>query len=419
MKIKDHCLDGVSLPDLGKKYGTPLYLYSGGALRRRAGEWRESFLEKYENVRVSYASKAFACMAIYRRMAEEGFALDVVSGGEIYTAMKAGFPMEEVEFNGNNKTKEELLLAARAGVGRIIVDSYDELGLLEEIGRKEGRGWKVLLRVNPKVHTDTHAAISTGHSRSKFGIPMDESMMTEVLEFLRDSEFLHFRGLQFHVGSQLFENEPYIKALDSVLPFGEKIRREYGFSIEELNIGGGFGISYTKEDRPLSVSAFVDPIMEKIRDFYQGEGQRRPQISVEPGRNLVGDSGITLYTLGTVKRLDGGTFVSVDGGMGDNLRPALYDAKYSCELLKEGGPLEEVEVVGRYCESGDVLIKKALLPNPQRGDLLVVYSTGAYHYSMANRYNRVPVPPVVCVEGGKDELWVKGETWEDVVAKDL
>ncbi|MDO5713854.1 MAG: diaminopimelate decarboxylase [Tissierellia bacterium] len=416
LTIKDKKLDGVSLKDLGEKYGTPLYIYSGSYLKKRLNEWKRDFLDRYDHVRVSYASKAFACIGIYQMMEEMGFGLDVVSGGEILTASRAGFPMEEVEFNGNNKTLEELELAAKVGVGRVIIDSFDELPLLEEVGKKYNVVWKVLIRVNPDVETDTHAAISTGHLHSKFGIPLKDALLKEILEYIKNSQTIGFQGLQFHVGSQLFDQTPYLDALDKVLPFGEVIYKEYGLEVKEINIGGGYGIVYTSET-PITIRDFFDPIMEKIEEFFKEK--ERPLISVEPGRHMVGDSAITLYQVGSVKRLEDHTFVAVDGGMGDNLRPSLYDAKYSCALLKEEGELEEVEVVGRFCESGDVLIEKAMLPNPERGDYLVVFSTGAYHFSMANNYNRVPVPPVLLVEEGVVNVLVKGQSLEDVLRRDL
>lgn len=412
-KVRDE-IDRVPLKELAEIYGTPLYLYSGSKLEERLDEWKREFGDRYENVRVSYASKAFACIPVYQLMESYGFGLDVVSGGEIYTAYQAGFPMEEAEFNGNNKTREELDLAAKYGVGRIIIDGPQEVPMLEETAEKYRRRWKVLLRVNPDVETATHRAISTGHLLSKFGLPLGDPLTEEILRDIKESSYLDFQGLQFHVGSQLFDNSSHLKALDKVLPFTKELEEKYGLKVRELNIGGGLGITYT-EETPLSLREFMEPIMDKVDRFY---GENRPTISVEPGRHMVGSAGYTLYTVGSVKRLSGRTFVAVDGGMGDNLRPALYDADYYCHLVKDSGEPEEVEVVGRYCESGDVLVKQAELMSPEPGDLLLMYSTGAYHFSMANNYNRVPIPPVVYVKDGGHKVWVRGQTLEDLTARD-
>ncbi|MDR1953516.1 MAG: diaminopimelate decarboxylase [Clostridiales Family XIII bacterium] len=414
--------DGVSTTRLAAEFGTPLYVFSKSEIVKRITEIKEMFLDKYKNTRAAYASKAFLTIAMCRIVEERGLSLDVVSGGELYTAIRAGFPAERIEFHGNNKSREELEMAIEYGVGHIIIDAFDELSMIEELCARYGKTTNVLYRITPEVNADTHKYISTGKRGSKFGFSVDESVIYPLLKEAIDSKYVTPAGLHFHIGSQLFENDSRMRALAEALKIYKGVRDRYGYELTEINVGGGFGIVYTSEDERKPFSYFLDPVMDETERYCRENGLPVPTIVIEPGRSIVGEAGITLYTLGSVKEIDGvRTYVSVDGGMSDNIRPALYNAKYEGMIASKAGetPAKTMTICGKCCESGDKLIKDALLADAQRGDILAVFSTGAYGYSMANNYNKQPIPAVVMIEESRARLIVKRQSYHDLIRNDV
>lgn len=422
-EIKNNTLyfDGCDTTALAAKYGTPLYVYSESDMESRFEELRKDFIEKYPRVRVAYAAKAFFTVAMAKLVDRCGMCVDVVSGGELYTAVKAGFPAEKIEFNGNNKSLAEIEMAVEWGIGRIIVDSLQELALIEKVCREKGRTVKILLRVTPGVKSSSHDYIVTGKKDSKFGIPLDEDILMPQIKAALDSPYAEFYGLHFHVGSQLFDNESHLKATDIVLGLADKIREQFGQELKEINVGGGFGVTYVDEER-MPYSYFLDPIMEKIESYYKARQVERPNVVIEPGRSIAAEAGITLYTVGSIKTIPGiRTYLSVDGGMTDNIRPALYQAGYTGVIANkaEEAPSEVVTVCGKCCESGDILIHDLPVAKPEPGDIFAVFSTGAYGYSMASNYNKNPIPGVVFVKRGVDRLVVKPQTYEDLIRNEI
>ena len=422
-EIKDGRLffDGCDLTQLAEGFGTPLYVYSQNVIKARAAELREAFLDGHPKNRVAYAAKAFCCTAMLKLAEKEGLCVDVVSGGELFTAIKAGFPAERIEFNGNNKTEDELKMAVGYGIGRIIVDSLQELDLLEKICRAACRKARVLLRITPGVRADSHDYIVTGKKDSKFGIPLDDDVILPYVKKALDSEWIDFLGLHYHVGSQLFDNSAHLAALDIALDLALKIFDSFGYAVEEINLGGGFGIQYTMEERK-PYRYFLEPLMARVSDFCAAHGEFSPALVIEPGRSLVGEAGVQLYTVGSTKDIRGvRNYAAVDGGMWDNIRPALYGAKYDALLANRADEpaTKTVTVCGKCCESGDILIRDIELPAPKAGDVLAVFSTGAYGYSMASNYNRNTVPGVVFIRGGRAEWAVKPQTYEYITALDV
>ncbi|MCR3955016.1 MAG: diaminopimelate decarboxylase [Gudongella sp.] len=413
--------DGCDTVSLAKKYGTPLYVYSLTDIHNRIEELRNDFLDKYSNTRVAYAAKAFSTSAMLKLIQNEGLSLDVVSGGELYAAISVGFPGERIEFNGNNKLYEELLLAIEYGVGRIIVDGMEELQMIEEICKATGSKAKIMYRITPGVNSETHKYITTGKRDSKFGIPLEEQVFYPAVEDAIRSPWVEFLGLHFHVGSQIFDNQSHMNALDVLLDHVDGIRNRFAYEIREINLGGGFGIRYTHESRkPLSY--FIDPMMEMIISHYEKLGLERPAVVIEPGRSVVGEAGITLYTIGSIKDIEGiRKYVSVDGGMTDNIRPALYKARHTGVIANKmvGDLKEKVTICGKCCESGDILISDIAISEPEPGDVFCVFSTGAYGYSMASNYNMNPIPAVVFIKDGRDDLVVKRQTYQDMLRNDI
>ena len=424
MEIRDGRLffDGCDLTQIAEGFGTPLYVYSQNVMKARIAEIRRVFLDGHPNNRVAYAAKAFCCTAMLKLAEKEGLCVDVVSGGELYTAIKAGFPAERIEFNGNNKTGDELKMAVGYGIGRIIVDSLQELDLLEKICRSACKKAKVLFRITPGVKADSHDFIVTGKKDSKFGIPLDDDVILPYVKKALDSEWIDFLGLHYHVGSQLFDNSAHLAALDITLRLAEKIWKNYGYAVEEINLGGGFGIQYTTEERR-PYAYFLEPLMARLSDFCAcHEEMFHPALVIEPGRSIVAEAGATLYTVGQTKDIPGGTkYISVDGGMGDNIRPSLYQAEYFSAIAnKMDSPCDDtVTICGKNCESGDILIRNAQLPLASSGDILCTFSTGAYCYSMSSNYNGNLIPAVVLCSDGKDKLIVKRQTNDQLVQNQL
>ena len=418
-EIKGNTLyfDGCDATALARQYGTPLYVFSETDIVSRIQELRACFLDKWPGSRAAYACKAFCTPAILKLMAREGMCIDVVSGGELYAAIQAGFPAEGIEFNGNNKLPSELEMAVDYGIGRIIIDGLQELALIESICKAKNKKMKVLYRVTPGVKADTHDYIITGKKDSKFGIPLDDEIIYPAIQAAIKSPWVDFLGVHFHVGSQLFEVRPFLEAIDTSLKLMKGTRERFGVDMAELNLGGGFGVTYTTEQRQ-PYSYFLDPMMEKIAAFCDAEGFARPALVIEPGRSIVAEAGMSLYTVGSIKDIPGvRKYVSIDGGMTDNIRPALYQAVYEGVLANKADsvPSETVSVCGKCCESGDILMKDTLLPPAEAGDILAMFSTGAYGFSMASNYNLNPIPAVVLTKQGQSELIVKRQSYEQLM----
>lgn len=418
-EIKEHTLyiDGCSTVELAQEYDTPLYVYSERDIVNRFSELRRDFVEKYPGTRVAYAAKAFFPLAMAKLVKDENMCVDVVSGGELYTAMKAGFPAERIEFNGNNKLRSELELAVEYGIGRIIVDGLTELAMIEEICKAKGKTIKVLFRVTPGVKSSSHDYIVTGKKDSKFGIPLDDDVIMPQVKAAIDSQYVEFYGLHFHVGSQLLDNDSHLQALEIILELAGKIKDTYGETVKELNLGGGFGVTYVDEKRP-PYSYFLDPMMERIEQWFTEKDLPKPLVVIEPGRSIVAEAGISLYTIGSIKDIrDIRKYVSVDGGMTDNIRPALYQAEYTGVIANKADAekTETVTVCGKCCESGDILIHDLKVPTPETGDIFAIYSTGAYGYSMASNYNKNPIPAVVFVRDGQSRVVVKRQSYDDML----
>ena len=419
--------DGADLAALAKEFDTPLYVMSEALIRQRCAELRSAFLARYPGTRAYYASKAFQTLDMLRIIKDEGLGVDVVSGGELYAALKAGIPASEIIFHGNAKTDEEISYAVQSGVGRLVVDNLEEIYRIEREAAHAGIAQTILFRVTPGVDSHTHRFISTGSLDSKFGIPLEASETARYVAALRECPHVEFAGLHFHVGSQLMENSSHLAALRIVLDFAARLVHEFGLAVKELNMGGGFGIRYLPEDNTPALSDFVDPMIALVREWSEREKLPLPACAIEPGRWIVGEAGLTLYRIVAVKEIPGvRAYVAVDGGMGDNIRPALYEAKYHAAIVGRAdaglgaasNQLRRVTIAGRYCESGDILIRDIDLPDPRPGDILAVFSTGAYCYAMASNYNRAPRPALVMVKKGKARLSVRRETYDDVIHRE-
>ncbi|HEY3368202.1 MAG TPA: diaminopimelate decarboxylase [Symbiobacteriaceae bacterium] len=416
-------IGGVDVVDLGREFGTPLYIMDEQLIRQNCRAYVSAFKNHYPNFEVAYASKAFLCAAMVALVEQEGMSLDVVSGGEIATALKANFPMNRTYFHGNNKTVEEIQLALTSGVGRIIVDSVHELELLEKVAASFGVTADIYFRLTPGVSAHTHHYISTGQLDSKFGIPIETGAAMDAVKRALGLEHVVLKGFHCHIGSQIFDLEGYRIAASVMLKFAAKVREETGFTSLELNLGGGLGVRYTEADTPTTPGVLVKTLAGAVKTLTAELGLPEPRLIVEPGRSIVGEAGTTLYTIGTLKEIPGiYTYISVDGGMGDNIRPALYQAEYESVVAnKLNEPADKIcTVAGRYCESGDKLIIDAKLAHSvTAGDLLAVFTTGAYNYSMASHYNRYPKPGVVFVKDGQADLVVRRERFEEMAALDL
>lgn len=416
-------IGGCDCVALAQKYGTPLYVMDEELIRKNCKTYKNSIEKHYDgNGLVLYASKAFSCKAIYRIVKEEGLGIDVVSGGELYTALSVGFPVEKIYFHGNNKTADELCMALENDIGRIVVDNIYELELLDRLAREYGKRSKILFRIKPGIDAHTHSFIRTGQIDSKFGVALETGEAREIIARALKLAHVEVVGVHCHIGSQIFDSEPFQLAAERLADFIASIRDEFGITLRELNLGGGYGIKYLSNDQPISYDCYIEKVSAEIKRIASEKGVELPFVLMEPGRSIVGEAGITLYTVGAVKDIPGvRKYVSVDGGMGDNPRYALYQAEYEAAVANRpaGEPHELVTVVGKYCESGDILIKDIMLPRVQPGDTLAVLSTGAYNYSMASNYNRMPRPAVVMVNQGKDTLIIRRESYEDLVRNDL
>ncbi|MFG3683309.1 diaminopimelate decarboxylase [Micromonospora chalcea] len=410
---------GLDVRDLAAEYGTPAYVLDEDDLRERCREFRAAF----PDADVYYAGKAFLCRAVVRMIAEEGLFLDVCTGGELATALSAGMPPERIGFHGNNKSVAELTRAVDAGVGRIIVDSFTEIDRLSELARERGVRPKVLVRVTVGVEAHTHEFIATAHEDQKFGFSLAGGAAAAAAFKILDEDVLELRGLHSHIGSQIFDASGFEVSARRVLALQSQIRDARGVELPELDLGGGFGIAYTTQDDPASPHDLAKRLRKIVDGECAAENLAVPHLSVEPGRAIVGPAVFTLYGVGTVKDVDGlRTYVSVDGGMSDNIRTALYDASYSATMANRTSSAQPMlaRVVGKHCESGDIVVKDEFLPaDVQPGDLVAVPGTGAYCRSMASNYNHVPRPPVVAVRDGRARLIVRRETEDDLLALDV
>jgi len=415
-------IGGCDATELLKEFGSPLYVMDEALIRRNCRNYVGSFRSVYQDSEVIYASKVFSTKAICRLIQEEGMGIDVVSAGELYTALSVKFPVERIYFHGNNKSAAELEMAVEAGVHRIIVDSFYELELLDSIAAKLGKKADILLRLSPGIDAHTHHYIKTGTIDSKFGFCIANEQAMEAVVAAGTYPSLELWGVHCHIGSQIFELESYEEAARTMMTFVRDITVKTGKSVRELNLGGGMGIYYSEEDAPRQVIQYAERVANTVKACAAEYGLTLPKIIVEPGRSIVGEAGVTLYTIGAIKDIPGvRKYVAVDGGMTDNPRPALYQAKYEAALANRmnDAAVEKVSIAGKCCESGDMLIWDLELPTAKSGDILAVSSTGAYNYSMSSNYNRNLKPAVVFVADGKAKVVVRRETFEDLVRNDV
>ena len=414
-------IGGCDLVELAEKYGTPLYVLDEETIRAVCRDYKKAFA-KYPKIHMMYASKALCVSAVTKILDNEGFGFDTVSAGEIYTVYKAGVDMSHVLFNGNNKSFDELSLALELGVGRISVDNFFELALLNEIAQSKNKTVDILLRITPGIECHTHEYIQTGHLDSKFGF--DLTQIDEAVELiLNEYKNLKIHGLHAHIGSQIFETSIYPDEIEILVKEIARLDKKFGLKLDEINLGGGIGVKYTDYDNPPSIYDIGNLAVEKLFESVEKYGIDFPTVFLEPGRSIISTAGVTLYTVGSSKQVPHGKkYVAVDGGMADNPRPGMYQAMYSAEIVnkKEGDvPCETVTIAGRYCESGDILIPEIDLPQLCEGDILCVYNTGAYNYSMASNYNKVTKPAMVLVNNSQSDIIINRETLDDLISKEV
>lgn len=413
-------IGGCDLVKLVEKYGTPLYVLDEFTLRKICKDYKEAF-KGYPKVNMMYASKALCSKATSAIIASEGFGFDVVSAGEIYTVYKAGADMSKVLFNGNNKSFDELTLAIELGVGRISVDNFFELSLLDEIAKSHDKTVDILLRITPGIECHTHEYIQTGHLDSKFGF--DLTQIDEAVDLiLNDYTNLKLHGLHAHIGSQIFETSIYGDEIEILTKEIARLDEKFNLKLDEINIGGGLGVKYTEPDCPPSTFTIAEIVIKRLYECIEKYKIDAPALFIEPGRSIISTAGVTLYTLGSSKQVPKGKkYVAVDGGMADNARPSMYQAEYFAQIVNKPDYelANTVTIAGRFCESGDILIKEIKLPEIEEGDILCVYNTGAYNYSMSSNYNRVQKPAMVLVNDGHDDIIIKRESLKDLIEHDV
>ena len=415
-------IGGRDTVELAQTYGTPLYVMDEDEIRRACESYRES-VNRYYGGRglVTYASKAFCCKAVCRIVAEEGLGLDVVSGGELYTAKSVGFPPERIFFHGNNKTVQELIEALEYGVGTIVVDNFDELMLLDQLAVSRGKVAEILFRIKPGIDAHTHDFVRTGQIDSKFGLALETGEAMEAVRQAVGMKGVRLKGVHCHIGSQIFDIEPFEHAAEVMLGFMADVKAETGRELEILDLGGGFGIKYLPEHDPVQYDRYMQRVAGAVERTCKARGLRTPFIVIEPGRSIVGPAGLTLYTAGAVKEIPGvRTYRSVDGGMGDNPRYILYQAPYEAMVANRAAEpkTRTVTLAGRCCESGDLIGEHMQMQEARAGDIIAVLATGAYNYAMASNYNRIPRPPVVMLREGRARVVVRRESYEDLVRND-
>lgn len=419
-------IGGADAVELAQKFGTPLYVFDEAYIRRMMRIYRDTLAREYEGKGlVLYASKAFSCKAIYRIADEENIGVDVVSGGELYTALQAGFPAEKIYMHGNNKLDYEIGEALDSGIGCIVADAYSEIDKIEAEATKRGMMQPILLRINPGVEAHTHAFVQTATTDSKFGFSISDGTAEKATAYALTKKHVKLLGYHCHIGSQIFEKQSFVIAAQKVMDFAFEMKQKLGFELKNLNLGGGFGIWYTDEDRKISpegYAEYLEALIGEVKTKAQEKGMKLPFLVIEPGRSIVGEAGVTLYTVGAIKDIPGvKKYVAVDGGMFDNPRYALYESKYTPILANRANEenTEIVSIAGKCCESGDIIAVNVALPKVNTGDILAVLSTGAYNYSMAMNYNRNKIPPCVLVNEGKAEYIVRPQSYEDLVRNDV
>ena len=416
-------IGGCDTVELAKEFGTSLIVYDENEIRNNCRAFVGSIQKNYNgNGRVLYASKAFSCKEIYRIVNDENMGIDVVSGGELYTALSVGFPAEKICFHGNNKKYSELVEAVDAGVGRIVVDNLTELETLNTIAGDKGKKVSIMFRIKPGIDAHTHDFVRTGQIDSKFGLALETGEAMQGVKTALSMPNVELKGVHCHIGSQIFDIDPFELAAEVMMKFIKDIKDETGVTITELNLGGGFGIKYLVDDKPEAYENYMDNVAKVVNAKADEYGLPVPFIYIEPGRSIVGATAVTLYTVGSVKKIpDVRNYVSVDGGMVDNPRYILYQSAYEvvCANKINDDKTLTATVAGKCCESGDLIQENVKLPEVEAGDILAVLSTGAYNYSMASNYNRIPRPPVVMVKNGKARLIIKGESYEDIIKNDI
>ncbi len=419
-------IGGADTIELAEKFGTPLYVYDENYIRKMMRTYRETLENEYDgNGIVLYASKAFSCMGIYAITNSEGLGADVVSGGELYTALKAGFPADKIMMHGNNKLKSELSLALESGVGYIVVDSLSEADMLDELAEKLNIKQNILLRINPGVEAHTHAFVQTATPDSKFGFSVADGSAEETVVALLNKPNLFLKGFHCHIGSQIFEKQSFVIAAQKCFSFLAMLKNKYSFETKVLNLGGGYGIHYNKQDPEMDFSDYADfvkTLIESVKNECSKHSLKRPYLCIEPGRSIVGEAGITLYTVGAIKEIKGiKKYLAVDGGMFESPRYCLYGSKYEAVIANRAGEeaTEFVSIAGKCCESGDLIGENFNLPKAKIGDIIAVFSTGAYHYSMASNYNRNLIPPVILVKDGLAEYLVRPQSYYDLIRNDV
>ena len=413
-------IGGCDLVELANKYNTPLYVYDEATIRSMTQSYKKAF-ENYPNIKMMFAAKAFMTKAICKIMQQEGFGLDLCSGGEIYTAKSSGFDMSKTLFNGNNKSYDELIYAISCGIETISVDNFFELSLLNDIAKSQNKIINILLRITPGIECHTHEYIQTGHLDSKFGF--DLTQLDEAIELIRDEySNINLIGLHAHIGSQIFEKQVYFDEVGVIFKEIKRIKEKYNIYLHTINLGGGLGIKYTENDAPISVYEKAETIISSIQKHSKKYEIEEPTVYIEPGRSIVGTAGVTLYTAGSSKQVPNGRkYQAVDGGMSDNIRPSLYQAKYTVEIANNPNSSadEKVTIAGKHCESGDILAKDIMLPEIEEGDTICFYTTGAYGYSMSSNYNRVLKAAAVLVNNGKSDIIINRQTYEQLCESDV
>lgn len=417
-------IGGMDTCDLVKKYGTPLYVMDEQHIRNIIRAYKNTVDQTYGLGGVAYASKAFSCTAIYNIMQQEDAYIDVVSGGEIYTALMAGFDLSKAYFHGNNKLERELVFAIENNIGTIVIDNFDEIDMIENICRALDKTQRVLIRINPGIEAHTHTYIQTSKIDSKFGISIKSEEILKTINAINNTTCLQLAGFHCHIGSQIFDKNAFVLAIDVVTDFVKLLKNDYSIQVDELNFGGGFGVYYTDADPKYSVEEYCDYVKvltDTLNAAVVAKDIKKPFFMIEPGRSVVAEAGITLYSVGAIKEIkDIKKYLMIDGGMFDNIRPALYQADYQAILANRANDKAEevVTISGKVCESADNIVNNIQMPKAKRGDIIAVFSTGAYCYSMASNYNRNFIPPVVFVKNGKSDYAVKPQSYDDLVRND-
>lgn len=419
-------IGGADCVELAQTFGTPVYVFDEAYIRKMMRVYRDTLAQEYgANGMVLYASKAFSCQAIYRIADEENIGIDVVSGGELYTALKAGFPTEKIYMHGNNKLDYEIAEALDANIGCIVADAYSEIDKIDAEAQKRGKIQNILLRINPGVEAHTHAFVQTATTDSKFGFSVANGEAERVTAYALSKKNVHLGGYHCHIGSQIFEKESFVLAVEKCMHFMSEMQIRLQFTADTLNLGGGFGVWYTDEDKKIPAEGYAEylkALISSVKTCAKKYSLPLPFLLIEPGRSIVGEAGITLYTVGAIKDIPGvKKYVAIDGGMFDNPRYALYQSKYTAVLANRAAeePTEIVSIAGKCCESGDIIAVNVPLPKAQSGDIVAVLSTGAYNYSMAMNYNRNKIPPCVLVNNGQAEYIVRPQSYEDLTRNDV